>query len=544
MASNAYRYDDARRGTQGKSRVGLAGVGTGNGGAAPYQLAALQPGSRGFWASSFGAPATGETPDRPLPADPAPAPAAQAPAPAPASGPPEGDASFNQSLGEGGGAGGGLTGGREGMDGGGKPGDLGDLGIEIDGKTIGGVLGSAAGGLLGGPLGALAGGVAGRALGGALDGPANDGMASGSELDGLGAQAEQNAANMAGSGFGDARGLAKGGPVKPGNLHRQIPPKKGLAGVGAGPSFMGGFADGGPVGGGAGGFDPLADRRMAVDAQHWVGGITVPQINATYAAPPGVSRNTLEAMAAARNWERFPNTYRDPQYPVGEMHARILQDPALLNALIEAQGSVHPVNPGSPSTGYQGAYAGGGSVGAMPHYMDGGPVAALAGPDPAGPDDGFAALDQGEFVVRQSQAQRPDYAPILEQMNAGTYDPAADGGMDAGAGTGAGMSVPSQLPDAGTGSRVAAMDPMERATLVEAVSQDPMLAEALTALLGPEGMSLLMSAPVGPEGIDSAAMLASRAPMAGPPPVPGTAAPPGFPPPAQQRGGLASVVNG
>lgn len=433
MASNAYRYDDARRGTQGKSRVGLAGVGTGNGGAAPYQLAALQPGSRGFWASSFGAPATGETPDRPLPAAPTPEPAPQpTAAPATASGPPWGDASFNQSLGEGAGAGGGNTGGREGFDAGGKPGDMGDLGLDIDGKTIGGALGGVAGGLLAGPLGALAGGVAGRAIGGALSGPSNDGMATGPELAGLNAQAEQNAANMAGAmggpgGFGDARGLAKGGPVKPGNLHRQIPPKKGLAGVGAEPGFMGGFADGGRVGG-------------------------------------------------------------------------------------------------------------------MPHYMDGGPVDALAGPDPAGPDDGFAALDQGEFVVRQDQAQRPDYAPILEQMNAGTYDP--DGDADMGAGSGAGMSVPSQLPDAGTGSRVAAMDPMERQTLIQAVSQDPMLAEALTALIGPEGMSLLMSAPVGPEGVDSAAMLASRAPMAGPPPVPGAAVPPGFPPPAQQRGGLASVVNG
>jgi hypothetical protein len=53
----------------------------------------------------------------------------------------------------------------------------------------------------------------------------------------------------------------------------------------------------------------------------------------------------------------------------------------------------------------------------------------LGRPNPPGPDDGTAFLDDGEFVVRASQV--PKYLPMLKAMNAGTF-PAkgyAQGGM-------------------------------------------------------------------------------------------------------------------
>lgn len=76
------------------------------------------------------------------------------------------------------------------------------------GGPIGGLLGALGGGLAFGPLGGLLGGIGGRALAGLLgDFWGGDGMASGNELNSLGAQAAQNAENMAGAGFGDGRGL-------------------------------------------------------------------------------------------------------------------------------------------------------------------------------------------------------------------------------------------------------------------------------------------------------------------------------------------------
>jgi hypothetical protein len=45
----------------------------------------------------------------------------------------------------------------------------------------------------------------------------------------------------------------------------------------------------------------------------------------------------------------------------------------------------------------------------------------LTGPKPNNPDDGYASLQDGEFVVRQPEAE--EYAAILRQINAGTYHP-------------------------------------------------------------------------------------------------------------------------
>ncbi|MEY4707487.1 MAG: hypothetical protein RJB58_1210 [Pseudomonadota bacterium] len=52
-------------------------------------------------------------------------------------------------------------------------------------------------------------------------------------------------------------------------------------------------------------------------------------------------------------------------------------------------------------------------------YKRGGTVGGLRGPDPQGPDDGYAALDRGEYVVRSSQAKK--HKGTLAKINAGKY---------------------------------------------------------------------------------------------------------------------------
>lgn len=67
-----------------------------------------------------------------------------------------------------------------------------------------------------------------------------------------------------------------------------------------------------------------------------------------------------------------------------------------------------------------GSYATGGTV--RKQFSLGGHVQQkdLQGPNPPGPDTGYApSLQDGEFVVRKDMAAR--YAPILRQINAGTY---------------------------------------------------------------------------------------------------------------------------
>ncbi len=57
----------------------------------------------------------------------------------------------------------------------------------------------------------------------------------------------------------------------------------------------------------------------------------------------------------------------------------------------------------------------------LPRYAAGGPVTTVAPPKPPGPDDGYAALTKGEFVVKRPEAEQ--YAGVLQQINDGTYDP-------------------------------------------------------------------------------------------------------------------------
>ena len=247
-----------------------------------------------------------------------------------------------------------------------------------------------------------------------------------------------------------------------------------------------------------------------------------------------LNTNNTIAGAASEAIEAYPGVWGLGSSPV---HDLLRNRPDLVQAIIEQRGSIHPVNPANPSTGYMGAYAAGGRV---PNYADGGPVdgAGLAGPNPPGPDDGYAALDGGEFVVRQSQAQRPDYASVLEQINQGTYEPAGAEAGEMGGGATTDGTMPAE--GGGNGADPASLPPMMQQALGQAVAADPMLAQALTSLLGPEAVHELMEC-CGGGGMGMGEDMAKgghetpfgRPPLAGPKPPPGINAPPGVrPPPA------------
>lgn len=191
---------------------------------------------------------------------------------------------------------------------------------------------------------------------------------------------------------------------------------------------------------------------------------------------------------------------------------------------------LHGVKAGDKPQGRDmGGYAMGGRV---PNYADGGPVdgAGLAGPNPPGPDDGYAALDGGEYVVRASQAQRPEYGPILDQMNQGTYAPdgsaaheMGEGGDDLDLAIGQGNMPPAGgegvTPD-DMMQRMATLPPEQRAALQQAAT-DPMLSGALFALLGPAFMQVIgmlqqPAAPPSPPGMMSMSPdMAGRRPPGG-----------------------------
>lgn len=500
-----------------RSRLGLAGVG--NTLQSPYAQSALIPGARGYWASSFGG---------------APRPGADEPAPVVTpeviSTPLENNAAppaLEDNSWETGRGGATVEGGgpdANGMEPAGEPGDMGDLGISFDGKTVGGLLGGAAGGLVAGPLGALAGSVGGRALGGMFDGGGGGSTGADSEA----ASATGGSANSAAAGFGGGYGtgldgwggLATGGRVGPQHLRKEIPMNsmnpRGLAGVGD----MGAYAEGGPV------RAPMPQRGN--EQLHHFGG-----------PRPSATAEVAANMPAPYDYQQ--GGYTAPTAGMSEADMMWLFSPATMMEL-QARNAAPQAN--SPSTGmaYQGAYAGGGPVGGMPHYMDGGEVDALAGPNPPGPDDGFAALDQGEFVVKQSQAQRPDYAPVLEQINQGTYEPDTDDG--------GGMSTEGQqIANGQTHGDPGALAPEMQMALQHAMAGDPMLAQALMQLLGPDAASSLFGDDMGNEdGMAQQQMDTGRPPMAGPPPIPGMHAPVGavppqsmMPPPQMPRQGLAGI---
>ena len=94
--------------------------------------------------------------------------------------------------------------------------------------------------------------------------------------------------------------------------------------------------------------------------------------------------------------------------------------------------------------------------------------------------------------------------------------------------------------EGGSGTDPATLPPMMQQALGQAIAGDPMLAQALTSLLGPEAVNELMACCCGgmgmgegmePQGEHETPF--GRPPLAGPKPPPGIASPPGVrPPPA------------
>ncbi len=549
MALSPYRFSiGEENNTLGRSRTGLSSVTAGGGGSGGegYRRSALAPGSRGWYAAGFGAaPRTDYVPPTQtatVTVTPTVTPAAATQTATPTLvGPPEGDQNWNASHGEGAGAGGSQTGGPEGFDAGGKPGDMsglaGMLGDISPGR--GALAGASFGGSIGGIPGAVIGGILGyglaNAFGGgqqdkgsigndAKDGAMNSLGGAGGEMDMGGGKAGDMGNDPKGGDPAENNSFAKGGRVTSDRLMKGSP-MKGLHGVKAGgakkPGYMGGFAEGGRV-------YPHSDNYMGGFA---AGGQVRP-------LPYGAHR----AYEAGNYWDRErqsadPSFWGDVENAAGSVPkpdtlddpgARF--DPMLRSAVVRSHRAPRVWSPRDPTE----------APGGIPNYADGGMVdgAGLAGPNPPGPDDGYAALDGGEYVVRASQAQRPEYGAILDQMNAGTYAPdgsaahegmesadyeAGEGGDDQDLAIGQGNMPPAGgegvTPD-DMMQRMATLPPEQRAALQQAAT-DPMLSGALFALLGPAFMQVIgmlqqPAAPPSPPGMMSMSPdMAGRRPPGG-----------------------------
>lgn len=209
-----------------------------------------------------------------------------------------------------------------------------------------------------------------------------------------------------------------------------------------------------------------------------------------------------------------------------------------------------------------------------PHrgFAAGGPVAGadLQGPNPAGPDQGYAALQPGEFVVNRDQAQQPGNMATLEAMNDGATMP-PPGANDMDADDGAGGASSDDLDPAMAVQNLNALDPQSRVLLAQSLAQ-PGIANALAQVLGPAFVPVVQQMATGPtaqpqpgmggapgsppasddDGDGGGAGMpmnppGSPSPLAGPPPTPGSVAPPGYPPPdsgALDRQRAAAALHG
>ena len=115
---------------------------------------------------------------------------------------------------------------------------------------------------------------------------------------------------------------------------------------------------------------------------------------------------------------------------------------------------------------------------------------------------------------------------------------------------GGGMSTEGQqIANGQTHGDPGALAPEMQMALQHAMAGDPMLAQALMQLLGPDAASSLFGDDMGNEdGMAQQQMDTGRPPMAGPPPIPGMHAPVGavppqsmMPPPQMPRQGLAGI---
>lgn len=282
----------------------------------------------------------------------------------------------------------------------------------------------------------------------------------------------------------------------------------------------------------------------------------------------------------------------------------------------QADQQAASVDPGDHSTGYakggqvnnvippakfaamqalRGVHAGGSPPpppNSKPGFAAGGPVTsgALQGPNPPGPDQGYAALEPGEDVVNKAAAQNPANAATLNMMNAGAVvppptmgqppggmppapPPGGMGGMPPMGAPGMPTDTDDMLGDTDdvdpmtAGQNLANLDPGQRQALAQAVA-DPQVGQALIAILGAAFVPIVqqMAGAPGPmqtmdswgqdanpngdgpytrdQGMGMAMTPTNSPPLAGPPMDPGGVAPAGFPPPdtaalSRQRAAMA-----
>lgn len=271
--------------------------------------------------------------------------------------------------------------------------------------------------------------------------------------------------------------------------------------------------------------DPIANEVKS-DTSSSVTDDTKPDISSNDQSSSDTSSGSAEAGSRAASSNSSPPGYANSGDPRGSS---------------EGWGGNNAIGP-SDNAGNQGGESGDSShaAGGFIHPND------LVAPAPA-PDVGYASVQPGEFVVRASQAQQ--YAPILQAINNGSYDPANPPGVSPAGGSNMSGSAPfatsmqqmlgmpgqPQMQNPGDPSQVAAGDsdmwgysmagpqdpanmsplmpfpqqqaltpdmamqrlamlPSDQRAAIAQVSSDPNIAGALLSVLGPTFASFIQAA--------------------------------------------------
>lgn len=197
------------------------------------------------------------------------------------------------------------------------------------------------------------------------------------------------------------------------------PTKSGMASFGGG---LVGSALGGPIGGALGGFaaGQTAGQGLGRGAGSAIGGLLGSALG-----PVGtIAGSALGGWLGGR--ADGPGDYSAPNGPVGPGYVDNNQTNAYSDIGLSSAGG-NTSGGGEPGSSVGGDVGGGsGEVsgeGAPGGYAKGGHVTRdrLIGPNPPGPDDGYAALDEREFVIRQRAADKigPD---LLARLNSGKFN--------------------------------------------------------------------------------------------------------------------------
>ena len=138
-----------------------------------------------------------------------------------------------------------------------------------------------------------------------------------------------------------------------------------------------------------------ADARMGINAQ-----------TGAYSAEAQAQRAAEAAAMAAQAANNFPTGYIDPGAYEGSLGPSAGMG-GLTGPNYSDYGGMAGETGGPDTMGFGGEYAKGGKVNMKPQKYN-----------PPGPDDGYAALDNGEYVIRKKAVKKYG-ANIFEQINAG-----------------------------------------------------------------------------------------------------------------------------